>query len=180
MKTNWQTKKLGVMKKAWLVQWNFYAKNENKRLKQCGITKKIVDIISIRKTFEQVIDIAKDIYRRERLSYSEKVFLANYSKGKKRKNDFFSTTLLNTNYQTDLYKNYMRSFRDNGMHSPITEKLFDQWKKYPTYVTIGHNPTLEIRLVYNFIVKEDENGKEILKWDDPLADGTYKKEKHEN
>ena len=83
MKNNWQTKKLGVMKKVWLVQWNFCGGNESKRLKQCGITKKIVDIISIRKTFEQIIDIAKDIYRRDRLSYSEKVSLANYSKGKK-------------------------------------------------------------------------------------------------
>lgn len=175
----WQTKKLGEMKKAWLAQWNFYAENEDERLLQCGIKNKIADVISVRRTFEQVKDIAKDIYRRERSPFSEKVYLANYSKGKQRLRDFFEFTPLFTHCSTDAYINYMRSFRENGMDSPRTQKLYEQFRKLPIHVSIGHNPSLEIRLVSNLVVKEDEGGREILEWDDPLVDGTYKRERYE-
>ena len=61
MKTTWPTKKLGEMKKAWLVRWGCHAQNEDECLKRLGIEEKIVDVISIRKDFDkQIVDIAKD------------------------------------------------------------------------------------------------------------------------
>ena len=90
MKTNLQTKKLGEMKKAWLVRWGCYSQNKDECLKRSGIEEKIVDVISIRKDFDkQIIEMAKDIYRREMLSFSEKIYLSNYSNGEKRRREFF-------------------------------------------------------------------------------------------
>ena len=53
-------------------------------------------------------------------------------------------------------------------------------RKYPIHVTVGHNPALEIRLVSNLVVTKNEDGKEIIEWDDPLLDGTYKRERYES
>lgn len=68
------------MKKAWLVRWGCYAQNEDECLKQLVIGAKIIDIINIRKDFDKhIIEMAKDIYKREILSFSEKFYLSNYS-----------------------------------------------------------------------------------------------------
>lgn len=87
------TKKIVGMKKAWLVRWGCYGQNEKECLKRAGIKEKIVDVISVRKTFTQVMDTAKEIYCRAQLSLSEKIFLENYSNGKKRKKIFFKEHL---------------------------------------------------------------------------------------
>ena len=59
--SNWPTKKLGEMKKAWLVQWDSYAQNKDEYLQRFGINKKVIDIISVRKDFDKILEIAKNI-----------------------------------------------------------------------------------------------------------------------
>ncbi|MCX6813506.1 MAG: hypothetical protein NTV77_03475 [Candidatus Azambacteria bacterium] len=82
--------KSGGMKKAWLVQWGFHAQNEDECLRRLGISEKIVDVLSVRKDFDrQVIETSKDIYKQYILSFSEKVYLENYSLSEKRRETFF-------------------------------------------------------------------------------------------
>lgn len=73
----------------------------------------------------------------------------------------------------------MKSFRENGMNHPTTNKLFSQWRKYPIYINIGVNPTLEAKLVFNFAVYQNKDGIEMAEWDEQLEDGTFKKERYE-
>ncbi|MBL7155069.1 MAG: hypothetical protein ISS88_01000 [Candidatus Portnoybacteria bacterium] len=174
------TKKLAGMKIAWLVQWGCHTQNENKCLKRSGIKKKIVDVISIRKDFKDIIEMAKDIYKREILSFSEKVYLSNYSLGGKRKKEFFGGQVpVFTHYQSDLYRNLMKTINEKGLEDPKAKDLSNKWSKYPQYIMVGHNPYLEIIKVFNLSVYEDKNGNEIMEWDYPLANGNLKREKHE-
>lgn len=181
MKFNCPTKKLGELKKAWLVLWGCHTQNEDECLGRSGIDEKVIDIISVRKVFDkQIIEIAKDIYKREMLSFSEKVLLSNYSKGEKRGKEFFGKSVpVITHYQSDLYRNLMKATREKGLDDQETKKLLEQWRKYPEYIMIGHNPYLEIRKVFNLFVYQDDNSNEIIGWDYPLADGTFKREKYE-
>lgn len=175
------TKKLGGMKIAWLVQWGCHGQDEDECLKQSGISEKVIDVITARKDFDkQIIEIAKDIYKRERLSFTEKIFLSNYSLGEKRKKEFFGGSApVFTHYQSDLYRKLMKAINDNGLDSPKVEELSGKWSKYPQYIIVGHNPYLEIIKVFNLSVYEDKDGNEVIEWDRPLANGSLKREKYE-
>ncbi len=167
------------MKRAWLIRWHFCAPSEEEQLKKIGIDNKIIDVVNTRKTFDQVIDMVKDIYRQTLLSLSEKIFLEHYSEGKKRKKYFFQRISMFTNCNTPLYRHYMKSFRENGMNHPVTENLYSKWRKYPVHAIIGNNPALEAILVYNVFCYKNVGGVEILEWAELLADGTFKKEAYE-
>lgn len=179
MKTNSSTKNFGVMQKAWLIRWNFHTNNEIEQLGRLGIKNKIVDILSKRKTFEQIMDIVKAYYCSQRLSFSEKIYLEHYTEGKKRKKDFFQRAPISTHYMTDSYRNYMNSLRDNGIDHPETNKLFYEWNKGPIYISVGHNPSLEAILASDVSVYQNNDGKEVLEWDETLIDGTHSKETYE-
>lgn len=178
---NWPTKKLGAMKKAWLVQWGCHTQNEDECLKQSGIDKKVIDIISVRKDFDkQIIEIAKDIYKREMLSFSEKISLSNYSNGEKRSKEFFGGTIpVFTHYQSGLYRNLMKTINEKGLDDKKVKELFEKWSKYSQYITVGYNPYLEIRKIFNLFVYQSDNGNEVIEWDCQLADGSLKREKYE-
>lgn len=178
---NLPTKKLGEMKIVWLAQWGCHAQNEDECLKRSGIKKKIVDVISARKDFDRhITEMAKDIYKRKMLSFSEKIYLSDYAKGEKRKREFFSGSVpVFTHYQSEIYKSLMKTINDRGLDNPEVKKLSDKWSKYPQYILVGHNPYLEIIKVFNLHVYENKSGNEILEWDRPLADGGFKKEKYE-
>ncbi len=169
------------MRIAWLVQWGCHAQNEAECLKRSGIKEKVVDVISVRKDFDkQIIDIAKDIYKRGAFSFSEKVYLSNYSLGEKRKKEFFGGRIpVFTHYQSDLYRNLMRATQEKGLDHEETRKLSDQWGQSPQYITVGHNPYLEIIKVFNLSVYEDKSGNEIIEWERPLANGNLQREKYE-
>ncbi len=169
------------MRIAWLVQWGCHAQNENDCLKRSGIDEKVIDIISARKDFvKQIIETAKDIYRQKILSFSEKVYLSNYSLGEKRKREFFGGSVpVFTHYQSDLYRKLMRAISDKGLNDKEVMELSEKWSKYPQYITVGHNPYLEIRKVFNLSVYRNNNGNEVIEWDYQLADGNTKKEKYE-
>ena len=175
------TKKLGEMKKVWLVQWGCHAQNEDECLKRSGIKEKIVDVISMRKEFDKhIVEIAKDIYKREMLSFSEKIYLSNYSVGEKRRKKFFGGQVpVFTHYQSDLYRNLMKTINEKGLDSPEIKDLSNKWSKHPQYITIGHNPYLEVIRVFNLSAHEDKDGSEVIEWDRPLADGSLKREKYE-
>ncbi len=169
-------KKFGA-KKIWLVLWGCHTQNEDACLKQSGIKKKLIDVISIRKDFDVITEIAIDIYMREILSFSEKVYLSNYTKGARRKKEFFGGSVpVFTHYQSDLYRELIK---DSGLNSKKSEELRKKWIKQPEYIVVGHNPYLEIVKVFNFLVYESENGNEIIEWNRPLVDGRFKKEKYE-
>lgn len=173
------TKKLGAIQRAWLVRWNFHGNNEIKHLRELGIKNKIVNILSNRKTFEQIMEIVQAYYCSQILSFSEKIYLEHYTEGKKRKKDFFQRTPMFTHYMADPYRNYMNSLRDNGIDHPETNKLFYEWKKGPIYISVGHNPSLEAILVSDISVYQNNDGKEVLEWGEPLMDGRYSKETYE-
>lgn len=179
MKNNSQNK-TKCLKSAWLIQWECHGQNENKCLKQFGIKEKIVDILSTRKDFDKVVEIAKDIYRKERASLSEKIYFAAYKNGWECEKEFFNMVPLFTHYQCGLYRNLIRSIEENGLENEKTRKLQEKWVKYPQYVVIGHNPYLEIIKVFNLSVQSNNLTKEILEWDRPLADGSLKREKYEH
>ena len=180
MNCHWPTKKLGKMKKAWLVQWGFHAQNEDERLKQSGIKEKIIDVISIRKDFNKIAEVAKEIYKREMLSFSEKIYLENYSLGEKRKKEFFGGSVpIFTHYQSDVYRNLMKTINEKGLDDLKVKDLSNKWSKYPQYIIIGHNPYLKIIKVFNLSISKDKNGNEIMEWDRPLVNGSFKREKYE-
>lgn len=169
------------MKMAWLVQWGYHSQNEDECLKRSGVEEKIIDVISIRKDFDKhIVEIAKDIYKREMLSFSEKVYLSNYSKGEKHRKEFFRESVpVFTHYQSDLYRSLMKAINEKGLADLKVKELSDKWSKYPIYITVGHNPYLEIRRVFNLSVYQGDNGNEVIEWDCPLADGGFKREKYE-
>ncbi len=177
---SWSTKKLEEMKKAWLVQWGFHSQNEGECLKRAGINEKVIDIISARKDFDQIIEIAKDIYKSERCSFSEKIYLSSYSNGEKRKREFFSGAVpVFTHYQSDLYRNLNKVMSEKGLDNPEFKELSEKWGKSPQYITVGHNPYLEIRKIFNLSLYNKDNGNEVMEWDYPLADGSFKREQYE-
>jgi len=180
MNSNELTKKLGEMKKAWLVQWRCYAQNEDECLKKMGIEKKVVDIISVRKSFEEIVETAKEIYLRKILSFSEKIYFSNYKKGRKRINKLFEESVsIFRYYQSDFCQNLIKTLNKKDLSNSEKKDLIDKWKKYPKYITVGHNPSLEICRVFNLVVYQNRNGNEIIEWDHPLADGDFKKERYE-
>lgn len=167
------------MKKAWLVRCGFRDQNEDECLKRLGIKEKIIDVISIRKDFCHITEIAKDVYIRQRLSVSEKIYLSNYAKGKKRKEELFSRQVpISTHYHSVTYRNFVRALEEG--RSDDVKRLLDQLSKLPQYITVGHNPYLEIIKVFNLSVfEEDEDGREIIEWDCLLTDGILERERYE-
>src|SRR3989338_6938844 len=175
------TKKLGEMKMAWLVRWGCHSQDEDECLRRSEIKQKIVDVISVRKDFDKhIVEIARDIYKQKMLSFSEKVSLSNYSKGEKHRKEFFGGAVpVFTHYQSDVYRNLVKTINEKGLDDPKVKDLSDKWSKYPQYILVGHNPFLEIIKVFNLLVYENNGGNEIVEWDWPLADGSFKREKHE-
>jgi hypothetical protein len=178
MKNNWPIKKLDEMKKAWIVHWGFHSQDENKSLKKIGIENKIIDIISVRKKFDEIVDIAKEIYMREMLSISEKIYIANYNRGKERRVNFLKNIPIFTHYKSKLYKDLIKE-TENNIQSKKASELREKWSKYTEYIIIGHNPYLKICKVFNLVVSEDEQGCEILEWDYKMRNGNTKHIKYE-
>ena len=168
------------MKKVWLVRWGFHDQNEDECLKRLGIKEKVVDVISVRKSFSYITEIAKDIYKRERLSFSEKISLSNYSNSEKVKREFFSGAVpVFTHYTSDLYRDFVKATNEKGLNNAEVKELLDKWSKGPEYITVGHNPYLEIIKVYNLSLYQINNGNEVIEWDCPLTDGSFEREKYE-
>jgi len=154
---------------AWLVRW---VHSNNK--------KEIVNVISGRKKIEDIIDIAKDIYIRERLYFSEKMYLSHYLLGATRRREWFGMNVpIYTSYQSQCYRELMKNIEKNGLDKKETKDLMNCWVKQPQYVTIGYSPFLEIYKVSNLCLHKNDMGNEIIEWDEPVVGGSFKKEKYE-
>jgi hypothetical protein len=167
------------LNKAWLVKWGFHSADEDVKLRECGITNKIVDFFNTRKQFEEIIVYVKNIYRNRLLSLGEKLYLSHYTFGKKREKELFGGSIpVFTNYQSDLYRKLMECFRNEGLYSKKYNDLLEKWVNYPQFVLVGHNPYLEASLVYNLKVSKNISGSEVLEWEWLTVDGEQKQEKY--
>ena len=174
-----EKEELETMKQAWLVRWGFHAEKEDECLKRAGIDDKIVDVLSVRKNFSDIIEIAKDIYKRKMFSFSQKAYLSNYSRGKQRGKEFFGvSTPVFTSYNSDVYQNFRKALNEGRDDTEIRE-LRNKVIKYPRCVIVGYNPQLEIIKVFNLSIYQGAYGNEIIEWDEPLTDGSFRREKYE-
>ena len=161
-----------LFNKAWIIRWGFHGENEVKSLERYGIKNQVVDFLNSRKDFDYVVGHVEYLYRLKLMSFSEKAFLENYKYSRKNKKEVFGKSVpVFTHYQTDLYRDMMKNFQDNG-NSPEYKSLLEKWKVYPEYILVGHNPYLEGRKVYNFTISDNQSS-EILEFDEPLIDGTH-------
>lgn len=167
------------LKKAWLIRWGFHGANEDESLRRVGIENKIIDILNSRKTFDDVLEYTKNLYRVYELSLQEKIYLEHYTFGKKRKKDLFKGSVpVFTSYQSDLYRDMMECFRKKGLHSEEYENLLKEWVNYPQYVLVGHNPYLEAKKVYNLGLIKNKDGEATLEWEESLVNGKRNLEKY--
>lgn len=165
--------------KAWIVRWQFYAQDGKSKLEEYGIKNEIIEILNSRKDFDDVQEYVENLYRLHMLSFTEKAYLENYKFSRKNRKQIFGVSIpVFTPYKTDLYRDMMSCFRDKGMEDPEYLQLWEKWKKYPSYISVGHNPSLEAIKVYDLQIFSDD-GTEILEWKEPLENGdcvhkTYK------
>ena len=165
--------------KAWIIRWQFHAQDKKDKLEKYGIKNQVIEILNSRKDFDYVKEYVENLYRLHLLSFSEKAYLENYKFSRRNRRQMFGGSIpVFTNYKTDLYRDMMSCFRDKGMQDPEYLQLYEKWKKYPNYISVGHNPSLEAIKVYDLqILSEDAT--EILEWNEPLENGerihkTYK------
>lgn len=175
---------IDYIKQAWLVLWDFHSNNSDQYLERelsyRGIKNKVVDILSVRKSYDKdIIEIAKDIYRQTILYPSEKIPLADYNNGSKNMDKMFGSSIpISTIYNSDIYRKMMKEMAKD-INSKESKKLLEQWKEYPKYVIVGHNPHLEIIKVKNITVYKNKNGTEVIEWDRPFIGKESKHERYE-
>jgi len=171
-------KKVG---KAWIVFWQVHAREEKGFLVQLGISKKYLNILSVRKDFNYVVEYAKDIYQLFLMSFLEKAHFASYNKGERNKMEFFAESIpFFTHYKSAPYRNLIKAIKPDGIKSKKAERCSSKLKKYPEYVSLGHNPSIEIHKVSDLVVYEDEDENEIMEWNSFLVNGELKKERCKN
>ena len=159
------------MKSAWLVRWATHAVDEEAIFQRHGIKSKIIDVLSSRKTFEQVMEHVENLYKVFLLSISEKIYLEHYSLGRKRRRDFFGGPVpVFTHYGSELYAKLDASLRKD-FNSPESNGLREAWYKHPKYIDMGHNPSIEAKKVFNLYLKGD-GVEQVLIWEEPMADGS--------
>jgi hypothetical protein len=169
------------LNKAWLVFWHAHAQKEKEFLKQNGINRKYLNILSARKEFTYIIEYAENIYQLFMMSFSEKADLANYNKGNKNKAYCFGGTVpVFTHYQSNVYRDLIKSIESNGINSKQADMHSERFKNYPEYVIVGHNPSVEIFKVFNLIVYKDEDGDEKMEWNSLSVNGKLKRKSCKN
>ena len=165
------------LKKAWIVRWTAHG-DEERILHHYCLTNKVFDILSIRHDFDKYIrKYAENLYKQKILSLSEKFLLAHYNHQKADDRMFGSAIPVFTHYSSEYYKKLMLCTQEQK----DTKKCVDlrrNWERYPMYIVVGHNPSIEIRKVLN-LEFETENGMARLSWDEPLFDGSMKHYKQE-
>lgn len=165
------------LKKAWIIRWVAYG-DEKRILSEYNITNKVIDFLSIRYDFDKYVrKYAENIYKQKMLSLSEKFLLAHYNHQKARDRIFGSAVPVFTYYNSNHYKKIMQCTHD-GDTSKECADLRKNWEKYPMYVVVGHNPSVEVKKVFNLEL-ETKNGLAKLTWNEPLSDGILKYYKQE-
>ena len=129
----------------------------------------IVDVLSSRKKFGDALEYAKNLYKLFTLSLPEKLPFAHYTMGGKSDKDFFSLIPISTHYQSSWFKEIKRIERENPGSEIAGKKWREGFDKNSQYATIGHNPYLEVREVFNLSRKESGNGESIFTWQERIG-----------
>lgn len=168
------------LNKAWLIFWGFNGSDEDNRLEEYGIRNKIVEILGPRYNFNDCVEYVEILYRYKMLSFSEKSHLEHYIDGRRNRKEMFGVTIpVYTHYQSDIYRKLIKCLKDKGVKSRQYKKLHEQWNNYPRYVVVGHNPYIEGREVFNINIDRNDEGLEILEWEELLIDGKKEKKSYE-
>jgi hypothetical protein len=138
---------------------------------------KLTDILTARKTFEEIVEYAKELCRASRMSFTEKALLAHYNSGSTVRATAFQNLSIETHFTSALYRELKTSeenFEEIG--SPKHQRLLKRFEEGPQYVIVGAEPTIEIRQVANLEVGTSETEGESVSWEEPVQDGgTIKK-----
>lgn len=152
--------------KAWLIRWVHFGEHVIPLVKKYAPNGAVVDVLSSRKSFEYALEYTKSIYRFSVLSLSEKLPFAHYTNGEKYNKDFFSRVPISTHYQSSWFK----EIKKIEMENPGSEIVLKKWKESLEnnlqYATIGHNPCLELRKVFNLTEKEGDGGEVVVTWEE--------------
>jgi hypothetical protein len=140
---------------------------------------KLTDILTARMTFDEVVEYAKELYRANRMSFTEKALLAHYNSGSTVRAAAFEGLPTKTHFTSVLYgklKESEENLREIGgsKHQPLSKRLAEG----PKYVVVGTEPTIEVRKALNLEVDAGENGSETVAWGERSTEGHYVK-RHE-
>ena len=161
------------LNKAWIVRWVAYASDSEKVFANYGLTGNVIDFLSARHDFDKYIrTYAENLYRQKMLSLSERFMLAHYNHVSASEKIFGSAIPVFTHYTSEHYKKRMSCFENNTLNDPECVKLRENWEDYPMYVTVGHNPAVEIWKVFDLKLEATDDGLVKLTWHEPKADGT--------
>lgn len=138
---------------------------------------KLTDILTARKTFDDVLEYAKELYRSTQMSFAEKALLAHYNSGSTVRDAAFRRLPIETHYTSPLYKQLVESEADIDRIGGLAhERLAKQFANAPRYVVVGSEPTIEIRWVTDLEVRTNEDGSETVEWQEARTeDGEGKK-----
>jgi hypothetical protein len=134
---------------------------------------KLTDILTARKTFDDVVDYAKELYRATRMNFTDKALLAHYNSGTTVRDAAFANLPMETHFTSALYRQLKESEENleeiGGERHRLLAKRFADG---PQYVIVGAPPTVEIRRVLDLEVGESEGGTgEIVTWHEPTSEG---------
>ena len=157
--------KQNFMPNAWLVSWVAFG-DEDRIFAHHKIKNKIIDIRGPRVKLERIRDVVEEYYVQNELILSGRLSFQHYTKGTKRRGEFFKLVPTYSSYQCVEYAALMK------VDTPENRKA---WEACPKYCQIGHNPAIEIREVFN-LEWCDRDGKLYLGWEQANADGTWVRE----
>jgi hypothetical protein len=127
----------------------------------------LTDILTARKTFDDVVEYAKELYLSTRMNFAEKALLAHYNSGSTVRDAVFANLPVETHYTSALYKQLMESEADIDRIGGLAhERLAKQFANGPQYVIVGVEPTIEIRRVTELHVETSDDGSEIVSWEE--------------
>lgn len=161
------------LNRAWIIRWCSFGDHAIPLIKKYAPKGDVVDVLSGRKSFKDAIEHVKSIYKFSILSLSEKLPHAHYTKGGKYSDDFFLRAFISTHEQSAWFRDCYGVETENPGSEMARKKWKEGFEKNSQYATIGINPYLELREVFNLTEKESESGKSIFTWDE-REDGKIK------
>jgi hypothetical protein len=163
------------LNQAWIVRWTAHG-NPKRILAEYDLTSEVIDILSARHEFDNyIVPYAEDLYRQKLFNLEEKFYLAHYNHQKKRQEMFSGSIPKFTHYGSGHYRKFQRCLENNDK-SEYCKKLRENFIFYPQYVEIGHNPSVNIKKVFNLEIQKNKDGSKLF-WDEPMADGTLKRQR---
>lgn len=154
------------LRKAWLIRWSGSGSHVDHLVKRYSPQGAVVDVLSIRESFEDTLEHTKDLYKIFTLSLPEKLPFAHYTKGGEHNRDFFSQIPVSTHFQSPQFKDYKKAEESNPGGS-IAARKFKEWSEESSrYATVGFNPWLELIEVFNLKEEMGQDGAIVLTWDE--------------